>query len=124
MTTLDKTADQIVADIVKSGVWLTIPQRKVVWALIVGKVRPMVVEQAKFHFTEADENTNDAQCHRILALLKERRSRGATNVELSAIALKYTSRISQLRQAPYNFQINCTREEGRVTRYNLYPTDW
>ncbi len=123
MTTLEKTADQIVTEIAKS-VWMSIPQRKFVWALIVGKVRPMVVEQANFHFTEADENTNKLQCQKILALLKERRSRGATNVELAKLALKYTSRISQLRQAPYNYQINCTREEGRVTRYNLYPSSW
>ncbi len=123
MTTLDKTADQIVADIVKSGVWLSIPQRKVVWALIVGKVRPMVVEQATLNFAH-DEKKSKEQAMQILTLLKERRSFGATNVELAKIALKYTSRVSELRQAPHYYKILCSKENGRITRYRLHSTDY
>lgn len=124
MQTLDKMADQIVSEIAKSGVWLTIPQRKVVWNLIVRAMKPMVVEQASLKFTEPDALKNAEQAQKILQLLKDRRSAGATNVELAEMALKYTSRISELRQAPHYYHINCTREEGRITRYRLAAEDW
>lgn len=124
MTTLEQIADQITSDLVKSGAWLTIPHRKLLWSMIVKRVQPIVVEQGNFHFTDADAATNEAQNLKILALLKDRRSSGATNVELAKLALKYTSRLSQLRQQPFNYRIICTKEEGRVTRYRLAPEDW
>ena len=124
MTALEQYADQVVADFAKSGVWMTIPQRKVLWALIVRNLKPIVVEQGALHFTESDQAKNAEQAQRILQLLKERRSRGATNVELAEIALKYTSRVSELRQSPHFYKIGCTKEEGRITRYRLAPEDY
>jgi hypothetical protein len=124
MNSLEKTADQVVTDFAKSGVWMTIPQRKVLWALIVRNLKPIVVEQTSLHFSEADATKNAEQAQRILQLLKDRRSRGATNVELAEIALKYTSRVSELRQSPHNYRIRCERGEGRVTWYFLAPEDW
>ena len=41
----------------------------------------------------------DSQCDRMLARLQQG---PATNVELSGISLKYTSRITDLRQLGYN----------------------
>lgn len=124
MTTLDSIADQVVTDFAKSGVWMTIPQRKVLWALIVRNLKPIVVEQTSLHFTETDTAKNAEQAQKILQLLKVRRSRGATNVELAEIALKYTSRVSELRQSPHFYKIVCTKEQGRITRYRLAPEDY
>lgn len=124
MTALEQTADQVVTDFAKSGVWMTIPQRKVLWALIVRNLKPIVVEQTSLHFTEADSAKNGEQALKIRDLLKRRKSEGATNVELADISLKYTARVSELRQSPHNYRINVTREEGRIWRYRLHPTDY
>ena len=56
-----------------------------------------------------------AQCETILARL---RIGTATNYELAAIALKYTSRVSDLRKAGHD--IRCERLGGGVTRYELF----
>lgn len=57
------------------------------------------------------------QCQRIL----ERLQKGpATNVELAAISLKYTSRISDLRKLGH--VIECKRLGGGLTRYTLRLT--
>jgi hypothetical protein len=44
-----------------------------------------------------------------------------TNVELAAVSLKYTSRISELRAylRPLGSDIRCDRLHGGVTRYTL-----
>ena len=61
------------------------------------------------------------QCRKILTLLKTRGNQGATNAELSRIALKYTSRISDLRDAGHD--IRCYSEGGNgVYRYHYYGT--
>lgn len=61
----------------------------------------------------------DNQCRTILALLVRRGNRGATNVELSRIALKYTSRISDLRDLGHD--IRCQKEgSGGVYRYHHF----
>jgi hypothetical protein len=122
-TELEQIADRAMKKI-ERHLFMTIPQREQARKVLVQEFAPIVVSQANFHFTEADARTNEDQAMRILALLKERRSTGATNVELSEIALKYTGRISELRQQPHNYRIECTKETGRVTRYRLYPTDW
>jgi hypothetical protein len=59
------------------------------------------------------------QCRRILALLKERGNEGATNYELAKFALKYTSRISDLRDS--GWRILCTAEDlpRGIYRYTL-----
>jgi hypothetical protein len=123
MTPLEEIADRAMRKI-ERHLFMTIPQREQARKVLVQEFSPIVVSQANFHFTEADARTNEDQAMKILALLKSRRSEGATNVELSEIALKYTSRISELRQAPHFYKINCTRENGRVTRYRLTPSDW
>ncbi len=59
----------------------------------------------------------DSQCDRMLARLQKG---PATNVELSGISLKYTSRITDLRQLGYNIPAPEKRENG-VTVYRLVP---
>lgn len=51
------------------------------------------------------------------AIVDRLRSGAATNVELAAISLKYTSRISDARAAGYT--IECTRLDGGLTEYRL-----
>lgn len=64
--------------------------------------------------TDDDKGRLNAQCGQIL----DRLSRGpATNEELSQIALKYTSRISDLRKRGH--RIDCTRQGRGLTRYSL-----
>ena len=63
---------------------------------------------------ESDEHRLTGQNARILEMLQE----GAvTAAELSAIALKYTSRISDLRKAGY--RITCHRIDGGNNVYRL-----
>jgi hypothetical protein len=40
-----------------------------------------------------------------------------TNVELSSVALKYTSRLSDIRKA--GFDVRCERMHGGLTKYTL-----
>lgn len=54
------------------------------------------------------------QCAKILERLKQG---PATNYELSAISLKYTSRVSDLRNS--GFVVVCRRGEGGTTVYRL-----
>lgn len=58
------------------------------------------------------------QCRKILALLKERGNQGATNYELSRIALKYTSRISDLRDVGHRIHCTCEDAVKGVYRYH------
>lgn len=68
--------------------------------------------------TEQDRDRLSAQCRAILARLE----RGAaTNAELAGMALKYTSRVSDLRAVGY--VIDCDRVEGGLTRYRLVGRD-
>lgn len=55
------------------------------------------------------------------AILDRLRQGPATNVELAAISLKYTSRLSDLRAAGY--AVSCHRGEGGVNTYRLTSTD-
>jgi hypothetical protein len=105
-------------------VWMTVPQREEFRKMMVREFQSVCVEQGNLHFSEADAAKNGEQAMKILALLKRRRGEGATNVELAEIALKYTSRVSDLRTAPHNYRISCTREEGRTFRYRLDACDW
>ena len=54
------------------------------------------------------------QCEAILALLRQQ---SRTNRELADVALKYTSRLSDLRAAGY--VIDCERIGEGLTRYTL-----
>ena len=58
-----------------------------------------------------------AQCQVILALLKERGNQGARNSELAHIALKYTSRISDLRAQGYDIRCFCDNAVKGIYRY-------
>ena len=62
----------------------------------------------------ADRARLSGQSVRILAAL---RLGPATNSQLSCLALKYTSRISDLRKAGY--RITCTRVSGGTMIYRL-----
>jgi len=64
-----------------------------------------------------DKPRLDSQCDRMLARLQKG---PATNVELSGISLKYTSRITDLRQLGYNIPAPEKRANG-VTVYRLVP---
>lgn len=64
--------------------------------------------------TPSDHKRLSRQCADILAMLR----RGScTNRELAAVSLKYTSRVSDLRDAGY--VIECERLDGGLTRYRL-----
>jgi len=52
-----------------------------------------------------------------LLILERLRQGPATNAELSQIALKYSSRTSDLRKAGYN--VTCERQPGGVCVYRL-----
>jgi len=65
---------------------------------------------------EADAPRLDSQCDRMLARLQKG---PATNVELSGISLKYTSRVTDLRQLGH--VIECEKRVGGVTVYRLMP---
>ncbi len=58
----------------------------------------------------------DSQCDRMLARLQKG---AATNIELAGISLKYTSRITDLRQLGHT--IACEKRVGGVTVYRLVP---
>jgi hypothetical protein len=63
----------------------------------------------------------ETQCRKILALLKERGNKGVTNAELSRMALKYTSRISDLRDAGHD--VRCFQEgDSGLFRYHYFGT--
>ena len=113
--TLDSVASQIVSDMARS-VNLTTGERERIKALIVSRVEPLL-NQPCLNFTAEDQEKNDEQCGKILDLLKSRGNSGATNVELSGCALKYTSRVSDLRAKGH--AIHCRRMDGRVFNYRL-----
>ena len=58
-----------------------------------------------------------AQCQTILTLLQERGSQGAWNSELARIALKYTGRISDLRDQGYDVRCLCENATKGIYRY-------
>jgi hypothetical protein len=63
----------------------------------------------------------ETQCRKILQLLKDRGNQGATNAELSRIALKYTSRISDLRDSGHDIRCQAEGSNG-VYRYHYFGT--
>ena len=58
----------------------------------------------------------DSQCDRMLARLQKG---AATNIELAGISLKYTSRITDLRQLGHT--IACEKKPNGVSVYRLVP---
>ncbi len=65
---------------------------------------------------EADAPRLDSQCDRMLARLQKG---AATNVELAGISLKYTSRITDLRQLGHT--IECEKRKNGMSVYRLVP---
>jgi hypothetical protein len=61
----------------------------------------------------------ESQCKKMLELLQARGNQGATNFELSRMALKYTSRISDLRQQGWRIHGTCESVSKGVWRYHL-----
>jgi hypothetical protein len=61
----------------------------------------------------------ESQCKKILELLKARGNQGATNYELAQIALKYTSRVSDLREQGWRILSTCESMKKGVFRYHL-----
>lgn len=61
----------------------------------------------------------ERQCARIIEFLKERGNEGATSRELSEIALKYTSRISDLRDVGWRIHCTCENATRGIYRYHL-----
>lgn len=67
----------------------------------------------------AEQRRLSRQCKTILQRLMDAGDAGVTNDELSVIARKYTSRLSDLRKAGY--QIECFDQDRRtgICRYRL-----
>lgn len=65
---------------------------------------------------DADAPRLDSQCDRMLARLQKG---AATNVELAGISLKYTSRITDLRQLGHT--IECEKWKNGMSVYRLVP---
>ncbi len=72
-------------------------------------------KQLAFAF-DAEKKRLSKQCQAILDRLRRGR---ASNVELSQIALKYTSRISDLRKAGHNVVCVSRHRESGLTYYAL-----
>lgn len=121
MNHAQQIADEIVQFIV-SRAWVTKGTREELRALVRDKVAPLIPSwQGALSF--GDTAAFDGQSAAILKLLKQRRSQGATNAELSAISLKYTGRVSDLRKQGY--RILCQRVgDGRTFEYRLSPEMW
>jgi hypothetical protein len=125
MTILESICDQVAKTVERKVMFMTLPQREELRKLLLNSFQPVCTEQATIKFSEPDALKNAEQAQQILELLKSRRSAGATNVELAKLALKYTSRLSELRQDPHFYHISCERVKGsRVTIYRLNPTEW
>jgi hypothetical protein len=112
---LEQLADDVTAAIAKKYLWFSAPQKIEIKALIVHKFAPFVPEQAGLDFE--DEAAHGKQRTKILDVLNSRGGRGATNVELSEIALRFGGRIHELRAARH--VITCKQEGRGLYRYTL-----
>jgi hypothetical protein len=65
---------------------------------------------------EADKPRINGQAERILSRLREG---PATNVELSAIALRYSARLGELKAAGFDWEITDRNRETGVNTYRL-----
>lgn len=78
------------------------------------------IKPADPQVTGVERERTEDQCHRIIERLKQG---PATNDELSAIARKYTSRISDLRKAGYVIECFDRNHATGLTRYRLVSGD-
>lgn len=74
------------------------------------------MKQTEFAFEAVEQSRLSKQCYQILELLRQG---PATNVQLAGIALKYTSRISDLRKAGYDVRVTSRNRTTGVTVYQL-----
>ena len=121
MMTIEQVADRVTKQIANKYQYFSTGAKDDIKAMIVREFSPIVVQQQNLPLG-VDEKVNGEQAVKILQLLKRRRSEGATNWELAEMALKYTSRMSDIRKLGYI--VNCQREDGRTFRYKLAATDW
>ena len=82
-------------------------------------LRKPVARARKADPVAADRLRLNAQCQRILERLRQGR---VSNRELSAIALKYTGRVSELRQAGHSVKVVERNRETGLTWYELEAT--
>lgn len=119
--TADSIADEVL-QFVCNRVNVTLGTRLAIRNFIAEKVSPLAPHaQSALNF-DGDKEALKGQSVAILKLLRERRSLGATNAEINKLAMKHTSRISDLRAE--GWKIEATRESGRTWRYRLHPTDY
>jgi len=118
---LDQIADDVV-QFISTRTMVTHGTREDLRRLVRDKVAPLIPSwQGALRFEDGEALA--AQADAILKLLKKRKSAGASNAELSAISLKYTSRVSDLRKQGY--RIRCQRVgAGRTFQYFLSPEMW
>jgi hypothetical protein len=84
-----------------------------------GILKPVRIIDGKVRGT-VEEPRLQSQCGKIL----ERLRRGpATNAELAEISLKYTGRISDLRQSGHNIVVSERDRATGVTTYRLTPKE-
>lgn len=69
----------------------------------------------------AEKGRISRQCRDMLALLRERAGYGVSNDELSRIARKYTSRITDLRKAKYDVECFSIDRKTGLSWYRLNP---
>lgn len=120
MTISEQIAGELVTWI-SGRVNLTTGTREEIKQRIAASFEPHIVTQGNLEFSEADMQAHEDHREKILALLKQRRSEGATNVELSKIALRFGGRIHELRRDPHFYRILCKKESRGVFRYKLSP---
>lgn len=121
MNAVDQLAEDI-ANFIAARAMVTRGTREDLRRLIRDRVSALMPSaQAALSFEDAGALAGQSAA--ILKLLKQRRSQGATNSELSDISLKYTSRVSDLRKEGY--LIHCRRVGGgRTFHYMLAPEMW
>lgn len=122
MTVVQQVAAEITKSIADRFAYFSNPEKQAITDLIVSKFSPFVEEPQRGLAFE-DQVANDKQSGAILALLKARRSAGAVTHELAKLALKYSSRIAELRHQQH-YKITAVHESGRTWRYFLDPADW
>jgi hypothetical protein len=116
MTVSEQIASDLTAKIARRYQYFSNPEKESIKAMIAEELRPYVPEpQMGLSFENLE--ANNLQSKLILSLLQQRGCIGATNGELAKIALKYTSRISDLRNCGFKIKAQC--ETGRTFRYRL-----
>lgn len=118
------TAQQIAKEAVLAmcgKVQMTVGTREEFIQRIALSFEPHIVTQTELKFDPDNLADHGEQRKRILAILKDRRSVGVTNVELSKIALRFGGRLHELRREPFCYRILTANEGKGLFRYRLSP---